>query len=183
MPSRSRSERTQAAVLVRVAVKADAAALARLARALNAHQRDPTRHFTKAAILRDGFGRKPKFEALIAEIEGRLAGYALLVPSYETGWAEQGLYLQDLFVDGTARGCGVGRALIAAAAHEARRRGGDYLWTSAKWWNRPAQRFYRRTGAVEEPIKAYAWIRRDFARLAREGGALLARGRRREGNS
>jgi len=183
VPSRSLSERRRAAIAVRVARRADAASLARLARALNAHQRDPTRYFTKAAILRDGFGRRPKFGVLIAEIGGRTVGYALMVPSYETGWAEQGLYLQDLFVDATARGHGAGRALIAAAAHEARRRGGDYLWTSAKGWNRPAQRFYRRTGAIEEPIKAYAWIRRDFARLAREGGAALASGRGRKGKS
>lgn len=177
MPSRSRSERPL--LTVRRATRADAAALARLARKLNAHQRDPTRHFTKAAILRDGFGRRPIFAALIAKVGRRPVGYALLMPSYETGWAEFGLYLQDLFVEEGMRGHGFGRALIAAAAHEAQRLGGDFLWTSAKWWNRPAQRFYRGTRAVEEPIKAYAWIRRDFARLAREGGTLLAaRGRR-----
>ena len=144
-----------------------------LARGLNEHQRDPVKYFTKGAILRDGFGRNRRFHALLAKIAERPVGYALYVPSYETGWAETGLYLQDLFVSAGARRSGVGRALLAALAHEAARRGGDYVWCTAKIWNRDAHAAYRGTGAVEEKLMAYAWIRGTFARLVREGASLM----------
>lgn len=176
MSSRSRSEpepapSRPAPVAIRRAVRADAATLAALARELNRHQGEPVRWFTARAVLRDGFGRKPAFVAFLAERAGAAVGYALLVGSYETGWAERGLYLQDLYVREAARKAGVGRALLAAAAAEAVRRGGDYLWVTAKGWNRRAHGFYRATGAVEEKIMAYAWTRATFAALARRGEA------------
>ncbi|MCW5771320.1 MAG: GNAT family N-acetyltransferase [Rhodospirillaceae bacterium] len=183
MPSKSPSE-PPPRISVRRATKADAASIASLARGLNEHQHDPTRHFTKAAVLRDGFGRTPKFTVFLAVAKGRAVGYALLVCSYETGIAERGLYLQDLFVREEARGSGAGQLLIAAAAREAERRGGAYLWCTAHTWNREAHRFYRRSGAVELPVMAYTWARRGFAglaRLARGGARKAARRRRRRG--
>lgn len=132
-------------------------------------------------MLRDGFGRHPKFTVFLATLGGKPVGYALLVCSYETGYAERGLYLQDLFVRKEARGSGAGQALIAAAAREAERRGGAYLWCTAHTWNREAHGFYRHTGAVELPVVAYTWVRRGFARLAemaRRGAREAARPRR-----
>ena len=107
--------------------RADAGAIAALARKLNEHQRDPTHHFTKAALLRDGFGRAPHFTVFLAEIGGRPVGYALVAASYETGWAERGLYLQDLYVSADARRRGVARTLIAVATRETKRCGASYL--------------------------------------------------------
>jgi GNAT superfamily N-acetyltransferase len=156
-------------IVVRRACRSDAAAIAGLAKGLNKHQHDPTRHFTKSAVLRDGFGRRPKFTVYLALLDDEPIGYALLVSSYETGVAERGLYLQDLFVREQARGSGAGHALIAAAAREAERLGGAYLWCTAHVWNREAHGFYRSTGAVELPVMAYTWMHRGFSRLARGG--------------
>jgi GNAT superfamily N-acetyltransferase len=66
-------------------------------------------------LARDGFGSTPKFRSLIAEWDGKTAGYALVFAYYST-WSGPGLFLEDLFVRESFRGHGVGRALLAAVA-------------------------------------------------------------------
>ncbi len=51
----------------------------------------------EADLVRDGFGSTPKFRALIAEWDGKPAGYALFFGYYST-WVGPGLCLEDLFV-------------------------------------------------------------------------------------
>jgi GNAT superfamily N-acetyltransferase len=115
--------------LVRRAQPADAEVLATLGRALNVQQGDPSMNFTAEAVRRDGFGEVPKFEAWVAEVNGQAVGYALVVPAaYETGYAKAGVYVQDVFVAPEARQRGVGRALMAAVAADARRRGLEFVW-------------------------------------------------------
>jgi len=154
----------------------DAAGLAALARALNAHQGDPIEHFTPAAILRDGFGATPLFNGIVAELDGELIGYALLLPAYETGWAAAGLYMSDLFVAEGTRGLGIGRALVAACAAQAKREGRAYLWWATRAWNGAAQDFYRRLGAFDEPLLAHVLSPEALESLADEGEQWLARG-------
>lgn len=85
--------------LVRRAQPADAEVLATLGRALNVQQGDPSMNFTAEAVRRDGFGEAPKFEAWVAEVNGQIVGYTLVVPAaYETGYAKAGVYVQDVFV-------------------------------------------------------------------------------------
>lgn len=163
-------------VRVRALERRDAEGLARLAAELNAHQGDPTEHFTAEAVLRDGFGPEPAFRALVAEADGELLGYALLVPAYETAWAASGYYLSDLHVTESARRRGVGRALVAAAAAEARRQGKSYLWWATRAWNDEAQAFYRRLGAFDEALHAHVLPQMAFEELARHGERLLGEG-------
>lgn len=154
---------------VRSAVAGDAPAIAAFGLELNAHQGDPTEHFTVDAILRDGFGADPQFTVLLAELDGTPVGYALLSGAYETSYAARGLYLSDILVTQTARKHGVGRALLAAAAAEAKRRGTTFVWWVSKAWNTEAQAFYRELGAVEEPVVAHAIVFDRFEELAAEG--------------
>src|SRR5687767_14993916 len=120
---------THTTLFVRRAEAGDAEALAALGRALNVHQGDPSTNFTAEAVQRDGFGAEPKFEAWLAELGGLPVGYALVVPAaYETGYAKAGAYVQDVFVAPEARHRGVGRALMAAVAADARKRGLEFLW-------------------------------------------------------
>src|SRR5262249_56449232 len=62
------------------------------------------------------FGERPAAEALIAEHDGEVAGYALFYPPFSTFLAIQGIWLEDLFVRPSHRRAGVGRALLAAVA-------------------------------------------------------------------
>jgi GNAT superfamily N-acetyltransferase len=155
-------------VTIRPAAPADAAALVRLAEALNRHEGEPTENFTEKVVLRDGFGAGRVFDALLAETADGPVGYAIFVDFYDTAFAEKGLYLADLFVAEAQRGQGIGRALVAAVAAEARRRGTSFVFWTAMERNRRAQAFYRSLGATEEPLVAYALNGAALDRLAGE---------------
>jgi GNAT superfamily N-acetyltransferase len=148
----------------------DAEALTRLGQALNTHQGDPSTHFTAEAVRRDGFEGAPRFEAWLAERDGRAVGYALVVPAaYETSYAKAGVFVQDLFVVPEARHRGIGRALLAAVAADARRRGLEFVWWTSRTWNTESHAFFRTLATAEEPVIAFAAFGDEFTRLANEG--------------
>lgn len=68
-------------------------------------------------------------DALVAEDQGRLLGLAHFRPFARPLSASTGGFLDDLFVDPTARGSGAADALITALADEGRTRG----WTVIRW--------------------------------------------------
>jgi GNAT superfamily N-acetyltransferase len=98
-------------------------------------------------IVRDGFGPKPRFRALIAEWNGQAAGYALFFDFYSTFQARPGLFLEDVFVREQYRQKGIGKALLASVALAAL----DGGYFCVRWevldWNQPAIDFYSKLGA------------------------------------
>jgi GNAT superfamily N-acetyltransferase len=82
-----------------------------------------------------------------ARREGRLLGYACLYWHFSSLEATECVLMNDLFVDESARGQGVGRALIEAAAGVARERGVSVVEWSTAPNNATAQRLYDSTGA------------------------------------
>jgi ribosomal protein S18 acetylase RimI-like enzyme len=164
-----------AAATFRPIREADAPALVALGRGLNLHQGDPTEHLTEQAIRRLGFGADPAFHGIVAELDGRVVGYALFQATFESGWAQRGLYLSDLWVEPGVRRHGIGRGLVAAVVAEARRRDASFLWWAVRPWNEAARGFYRSLGAVEEPMIACALTFEAFDRLAEAGARLTTR--------
>jgi GNAT superfamily N-acetyltransferase len=76
-----------------------------------------------------------------------LLGYACLYWHFTSLVPAETVLMNDLFVDPSARGQGVGRALIDASADVARHRGAHHLeWATAPD-NATAQRLYDATGA------------------------------------
>jgi GNAT superfamily N-acetyltransferase len=101
------------------------------------------------------FGERPVAEALVAEAKGEGGGeviaFALFFRNFSTFLAQPGLYLEDLFVKPSARGWGVGKALLTRLAQIAVERGyGRFEW-SVLDWNEDAIRFYRHMGATVMP--------------------------------
>ncbi|HKT97007.1 MAG TPA: GNAT family N-acetyltransferase [Paraburkholderia sp.] len=97
------------------------------------------------------FGAHPAAEALVAEDAGRIVGYALFFHNYSTFLGKRGLYLEDLYVQPSQRGTGLGTALLRAlAAIAVERRCGRFEWTVLDW-NEPAIRFYEKMGAIILP--------------------------------
>jgi len=86
-------------------------------------------------------------EALIAQWEGKPAGFALFFHNYSTFLTQPGLYLEDVFVRPEFRRQGIGSALLRTLAKIALERGcGRFEW-SVLDWNQPAIDFYQRMGA------------------------------------
>lgn len=133
---------------IRSAQAADAALIATLIRELADYEKLLHEcHVTPEAISNSLFGDKPQAECVIAEWQGEAVGFALFFHNYSTFLAKPGLYLEDLFVRPTARGHGVGKALLTHLARLAVARGcGRFEW-SVLDWNAPAIAFYESLGA------------------------------------
>ena len=93
------------------------------------------------------FGPKPVVEALVAQREGVVVAFALFFTNFSTFLAKPGLYLEDLYVQPTQRGLGIGKALLTRLAQIAVERDyGRFEW-SVLDWNEHAIRFYKSMGA------------------------------------
>jgi GNAT superfamily N-acetyltransferase len=99
------------------------------------------------SIARDGFGPRPKFRAVIAELDGQVAGYAVFFEFYSTFQARAGLFVDDIFVRPQFRKKGIGRALLAHVARIAWQEGYFCMRWEVLNWNTPAIEFYKRLGA------------------------------------
>jgi GNAT superfamily N-acetyltransferase len=102
---------------------------------------------TEEQLVRTLFGERPSAEVVIAFHDDRPAGFALFFQNYSTFLARPGIYLEDLFVDPSHRGHGVGQALLAHLARVAVERDCGRLEWSVLDWNADAIRFYERLGA------------------------------------
>jgi GNAT superfamily N-acetyltransferase len=103
---------------------------------------------TEEDVLRDGFGARPKFRAIIAEWDGQVAGYALFFEVYSSFQGRAGLLLEDLFVRPQYRSKGIGKALLVRLAEIALREQYSYLRWEVLDWNTPAIEFYKKLGGV-----------------------------------
>ena len=93
------------------------------------------------------FCDNPRVEALICEIEGKPAGFAVYFFSFSTWLGKLGLFLEDLYVSPEHRGSGAGKALLKHLAQIAVARDcGRFEWNVLDW-NEPAIRFYENLGA------------------------------------
>ena len=139
------------ALIVRPAAPADAAAVGDLAQQFAGYLRtlgDVTDFkLTADAYLRDGFGSKPAFAGLIAELDGNIIGYLLYHFGYDSDRAARNLHVVDLYVSLEARKRGAGRALMTEAAKMAREGGAQELVWSVYHANALAAAFYERLGA------------------------------------
>jgi GNAT superfamily N-acetyltransferase len=135
-------------VSIRRAFRGDAEVFLSLVRALAEYERlEPPDAAARARLVEDGFGASPRFEVYLAEVEGEVAGYAVVFEAYSSFLARPTLYLEDLFIRPEARRRGAGLALLRFLAGEAVRRGcGRMEWTVLDW-NELGQTLYRRAGA------------------------------------
>ena len=102
---------------------------------------------TEQALHETLFGPERTAEALIAYWGADPAGFALYFYNVSTFLGRRGLYLEDLFVRPTARGRGIGKALMIHLARVAVERDcGRFEW-SVLDWNSPALDFYASLGA------------------------------------
>ncbi|MDH3472978.1 MAG: GNAT family N-acetyltransferase [Rhodospirillales bacterium] len=94
-----------------------------------------------------GFGERPLFTAALAEVDGKLIGYAIYSLAFWADSQEGILFLTDIFMREEWRSRGLGRELMDHLAGVAKAAGCTrMLWTV--WDKNPrAQRFYESLGA------------------------------------
>ena len=144
---------------VRPAVAADVPVLLELVHELAAYEREPDAVLATEDDLHRGLFVDGTCSAHVAESGGQVVGFALWYPTFSTWTGRPGLWLEDLFVRPSARGTGLGRALLEGLAQVCVARG----WSRFEWWvldwNAPAIGFYRALGAV--PQDAWTTFRVD----------------------
>lgn len=106
--------------------------------------------FNADVYRRDGFGDRPAFSGVIAELDEKPVGHLLYTLGYDTDGAMRFLFVIDLAVDEQVRRRGIGRALMERAAAICREADGGLLFWAVYAKNGLALEFYRRLGA--EPV-------------------------------
>ena len=99
-------------------------------------------HFTES-----GFGPNPVWWAFVAEMEGRIVGFALYYIRFST-WKGQRMYLEDFIVTDECRGRGIGKLLFDRLIVEAQEKGFNAIAWQVLKWNEPAINFYKKYNAT-----------------------------------
>jgi GNAT superfamily N-acetyltransferase len=97
----------------------------------------------EAAFARHLFGERPAAQCIVAEDGDDVVGFALYFTTFSTFLGTPGIWLEDLFVQPSARRHGHGGSLLRALRA---RTTGRVEWAVLDW-NEPAQAFYRSIGA------------------------------------
>ncbi|WP_316860240.1 GNAT family N-acetyltransferase [uncultured Cohaesibacter sp.] len=165
----STDEIARAAVQLRMANARDVEAIHRMVAGIAAHLGEAHKHKASAEdYLQYGFCEAPRFECVLAELDGEPVGMCLFFDSFSTWMGKPGLYVQDLFVAPEARGLKLGRRLMAYVARLGKDRGCAYVRLSVDADNVSAQKFYEACGLCwSQSEKLY--VARDDAFLALAG--------------
>lgn len=156
--------------MIRRAQDGDADAVAALLRALNDEPGLAPDRITPGRVRQDLIA-DARAMVLVAMSDGVPCGVATAHAAYDSGQSRWTLFLNDLYVEPTARRRGLGRALVAAMAAEAARQGCTALWWNADEGDALAFAFHRTLGAEEAVVTDFLLDGEAFTRLAQEAGA------------
>lgn len=136
-------------ITIRKAVKEDCARLMELIQELAVYEKEPEAvTVTLSHFEESGFGSNPVWWAFVAEIEGKVQGFALYYVRYST-WKGQRMYLEDLLVTQEMRGKNLGKLLFDALIVEARvKKFNGIVWQVLEW-NDPAINFYKKYSSTK----------------------------------
>ena len=138
-------------VVVREAKKEDCPRILELIKELALYEKAPDEVTVTLAEMEEcGFGDKPVWGSLVAEVNNTIVGIALYYDRYST-WKGRRLYLEDLIVTESMRGSGIGKLLL----DELIVFGKEQKYHGMVWqvldWNEPAINFYKKYNADFDP--------------------------------
>ena len=138
-------------IKIRPAVKEDCQRMMELIHELAVYEKAPEQVIvTFDHFVESGFGEKPVWWALVAEVDGKVEGMALYYIRYST-WKGQRMYLEDLVVAENKRGHKIGSLLFDALIKEAKAKNFKGMNWQALDWNEPALNFYRKYNSGFDP--------------------------------
>jgi GNAT superfamily N-acetyltransferase len=134
---------------IREAIPSDIPTILMLLREFAEYEKRLDRVQIDASALEQHLFREPvRAYVLLACVEGVPVCYAMYFPVFASFSGRPWLFLEDLYVQPSARGSGVGLAMMSHLARLTTAQG----WAGIAWdvleWNEPALRFYDRLGAV-----------------------------------
>ncbi|CAM3345963.1 GNAT family N-acetyltransferase [Aequorivita lipolytica] len=142
---------------VRKATKEDMPQVLELIKELAIFENEPNAvEVTVTDLQNEGFGENPLFTCFVAELDAsaslsdqnsdEIVGAALIYYRFST-WKGRTLHLEDLIVNETHRGKGIGEALYKQVMQFAYDRGLKRVAWDVLDWNKGAIKFYERSGA------------------------------------
>ena len=138
-------------IRIRKATIEDCPRILELVKELAVYERAPKEvtvsleHFKKS-----GFGSRPVWWAFVAEVNGKIEGFALWYIRFST-WKGQRMYLEDLYVTEEMRGKGLGKLLFDKLIKEAQRKKFNGIMWQVLEWNEPAINFYKKYKSAFDP--------------------------------
>ena len=138
-------------IKIRKALREDCKRILDLVKELAAYEKAPNEvtvsleHFEQS-----GFGSRPIWWAFVAEVDGKVEGFALYYIRFST-WKGQRMYLEDLYVTEAMRGKGLGKLLFDKLINEGKRRKLNGMMWQVLEWNEPAINFYKKYDAAFDP--------------------------------
>lgn len=132
---------------IRPARKEDCGQLLEMVRGLALYEKAPGEVTVTLDEFTDaGFGKDPVWTAFVAEVDGKVQGFALYYVRFST-WKGCRMYLEDFYVNESLRGKRVGTMLFERILQEARERKFNGLSWQVLDWNEPAINFYKKYNA------------------------------------
>jgi GNAT superfamily N-acetyltransferase len=129
--------------------ESDVDAVVGLVHELALYERAPDEcHLTSEQLHEALFCESPALFGHVAEVDGQVVGCALWFLNFSTWRGKHGIYLEDLYVQPSQRGSGLGKALLTALAEECVARGYQRLEWWVLNWNAPAIGFYKSLDAI-----------------------------------
>jgi GNAT superfamily N-acetyltransferase len=138
-------------ISIRKAVREDCPRILELVKELARYERAPKEvTVTPEHFEESGFGENPVWWAFVAEVDGKIEGFALYYIRFST-WKGQRMYLEDFVVSEEMRGKGLGKLLFDQLIKEAQEKNLNGIQWQVLEWNEPAINFYKKYNAVFDP--------------------------------
>lgn len=133
---------------IREAIQKDMPQVLKLIKELALFENEPDEvEITIEDLEKEGFGEQPLFTCFLAEMNDKIVGAAIIYFRFST-WKGRTLHLEDLIVEESMRGQGIGEALYKQVMQFAFDHGLKRVAWDVLDWNEGAIRFYERSGAI-----------------------------------
>lgn len=138
-------------IKIRKATRDDCARILELVKELANFEKAPKEvTVTLEHFEQSGFGSKPIWWAFVADVDGKVEGFALYYIRFST-WKGQRMFLEDLYVTEEMRGKGLGKLLFDKLMQEGKRRKLNGMMWQVLEWNDTAINFYKKYDTAFDP--------------------------------
>ena len=146
-------------IKIRQAVKKDSKEIINLILELAKFEKlSPPNETAKKRLLKDAFGSRPSFNVVLAELEGKIIGYAFYFFTYSSFLARKTLYLEDIFITESIRRLGAGKLFFNELIKIAKKEKCGRMEWCVLDWNKNAINFYNKLGA--KPLNDWIYYRK-----------------------